>query len=665
MGKGRFSKTAVKRSVKVKNRSFQVRASVSPPNSKGRGRRSALGGFRMDSPSTARQAGMEVSNATQGGIYSPLFPVDLLEKPFSPDQDRLFYRHFYRRDPFVGRAIDLHCDIPISKTRLKMPECIDVEYGQRVLDFFQEMCRRIKLTHRLRDIAHEYWLFGNAWPFHEWDEENKVWSRIVVLDPGTLNVKAYPFSDVVGVSIRSSDEDKSFLSAARSGMDPKAVEALDDIPPEVLDRLESGEDVPLDTDPYTGSFVCQIARRKSYYEEFGVSILERILDVLLYRDKLRQTQTQIASRSMTPKNLIWGEGLNTDEVNELRNQVDYAIADPDFSIVTNYEVKWQLIGAQERLLNLSSEYEYTDALLTVGLGVTREVLTGEGTYSGNRIGLEIMSTLYMSFRDEISEYVEENVFRPVAVANDFYELDDKGNKKYIYPRLSFTRMALRDTADAFDSLFQLYQKGSVPVSVILDLLNVDPDDAYMRLKEDLFTVNDTNFNELIRTVYTELGRSVATDTNALDRVAIELGVKTKSPEPPDSGEGGGGDSGGDSGGAAPSEGPPEEGEATSDEPPEEAPEEAPSEEAPAEVKGPETPAAPPGAGEKAESKASALSDLGLLGLSLKGGGRKLAVQGRRKGLAVLRDAMGTALEQGSSLRVGSRVCQVKKAWNKR
>lgn len=555
MAKGRYSKTAGvsktaakssrhrsagSREIKIRRRAFNVSESSRKPTQK-----MALGGtgFQIREGAWNVNAEADVSMSNSGDFFSPLFPTDLLEKPATVEQGRAYHRHFYRKDPYVGRAIDLHCDIPISKIRLKMSDCKDKDRSSKILKFYEEMCRRILLQKRLREIAHEYWLLGYAWPFHEWDDDNKVWSSISILNPDTLKVDTVPYTDYIKVEIIPTSEDRSTLERADAAEASEDIrEALDQIPDDIREQIREQQNIPLDTDPFEGSFVHHLVRRKSFYEEEGISILERIMDTLLYREKLRQAQSQIATRSMTPKNLVWGEGLSTDDVNNLREQVDLAIADPDFSIISNYEVHWDQIGAQGRLLPLDNEYSHTEKLISIGLGVTVELLTGEGSFTGNRIGLEVMNNVYMAFRDDISEYVEDSIFRPVAVANDFYEMDEDGNRHYIYPRLTFTRLALRDNSDTFDQLFNLYQKGSLDVSVILDLLNIDPVDTKDRVERDTMTVNDSAFSEITRALYGEVGRLLAERTDAIKVIAKRLGLTLE--EPPEGAEGGGGGGGG-------------------------------------------------------------------------------------------------------------------------
>ena len=112
----------------------------------------------------------------------------------------------------------------------------------------------------------------------------------------------------------------------------------------------------------------------------------------------------------------------------------------------------------------------------------------------------------------------------------FVEEDEDGDEIVVHPTLSFTRLGLRDNQDTFDALFNLYQKGSLDIDVILELLNVDPMTTKAKLERDMWTLNDSQFNEVLRGVYGEAGRMLAENTEAIELIAKNLGLKYNPPE---------------------------------------------------------------------------------------------------------------------------------------
>ncbi len=537
--------------------------------------------------------GMNTSVSSQSPFFSPQLSTDFLELPQSLRERRELFRHFYDSDPIVGQAIDLHTELPLSKIRLakptprtcpsrfKSPE----DYANYILAFFSRMVKRIKLFQRLITATHHYHLDGNVFIFAEdgtvevpaevgqttvkqasavladdgttrevvteesvdyedredrelayYQRHYKGWDKIIILPIDQVALRSMTYTDKVKLSLIPSDRDRALIAQASAG-DEEAMGMVQEIPPEVRDYIETGKLIPLGTDPDEGSFCYHLKARAGSGEELGASILNRCLRDLMYREKLRQAQTQIASRAMTPKRLVWGENLSEGDTEDLREQVDLALVDPDYSIVTNYEVHWEEIGARDRLLDLSGEYEITDKHLYAGLGVTESILTGESTFSGDRVKLEVLNTKYVLFREVIQEYVEENLFKPVARRKGFVELDEWGEEEVVlYPRLSFTRLALRDSQDTFDALLNLYQKGSLSIDVILELFNIDPVDTKEKIERDMFTVNDALFNEVIRGIYGEVGRGIAEKTDIMAKIAAYLKLEV-TPEAPAEAEG--------------------------------------------------------------------------------------------------------------------------------
>lgn len=532
--------------------------------------------------STSGWGGANTALSGTNSFFSPQLSTDFLELPQSLRERREIYRHFYNSDPIVGQAIDLHTELPLSKVRLSAPKPLSApkgfksphDYGRYILSFFEKMCKRIKLFPRLLTGTHHYWLDGNVFFFAEdstvevpvdvghkvsrevyafiddegpkeevresveelEDREDRElayfqkhyqgWERLVILPIDQVQLTTFDFMDKVIIELIPSARARALMEQAKQG-DERAQRMVEEIPAEVREHIENNQLIPLGTDPDEGSFCFHLAARKGAGEDLGASLLDRCLRTLYYREKLRQAQTLIASRNMTPKRLIWGENLSEADTEDLREQVDLSLVDPDYSIVTNYEVHWEEIGSRDRLLDLSSEYEITDKQLFAGLGVTESLLNGESTFSGDRVKLEVLNTRYLLFREVLQEFVEDYLFKPVARRKGFVEKDEWGEEVVLFPRLSFTRLALRDSQDTYDALFNLYQKGSISIDLILEMFNIDPAQTREKLEKDMFTVNDSVFNEVIRGIYGEVGRMLAEKTDIADKIAKYLDLKMK------------------------------------------------------------------------------------------------------------------------------------------
>jgi hypothetical protein len=505
-----------------------------------------------------------------GNFYSPELSTDFLELPQSLDELRNYFRFFYDNDPFVGQAIDQHGELPLSKIRLRMPEAKSREIAEKAFRLCNRWAKAIHLLHLLMEISHEFWLLGEVFIFaedtspdmpqeireevyrevtaegeviEEWVERENAdeaavdwlkknysgWSAVRILPPEQIHMESFPFTDEALIELVPDSKTKAIVQKAQMG-DARAQRIVASMPEDVIEALHNGNNIALNTDPEAGSFCYYMARKKSQYEPRGKSILQRCLRVLVYRDKLRQAQTSIASRHMTPYRIVYGEDLSLEQVEELREQVDLALMDPDYSLITNFPVTWEEMGADQRLLDLSSEYDLTDRQLYAGLGVTESLLSGESSYSGDRINLEVINTRYMLFREILQDFVEEYLFKPMCQRMGFVEEDEDGVEYVVVPKLSFTRLAVRDSADTFDHLFNLYSKGSIDIDVILDLLNIDPVTTYEKLQRDLFTLNDPTFNEVMRGIYSRAGDDIVENSDVAKKIAEKLGLEYEKAE---------------------------------------------------------------------------------------------------------------------------------------
>lgn len=563
---------ATRRSKKAQNEGATVVRKL-PPLKKGKPDQIITSAMRMKLGYTSW--GGNTTQGAGGNFYSPELSTDFLELPQSRDEKRNYYRFFYRTNGYVHGAVNFNTIMPLSKVRIYPAKAANKELAKKATRFCTRWAQRINLLHRLIEIQHETNLIGEAFVFAEdkspdmppdvthepirkvmeeeiiedwaerpdaneraiaWLKKNyKGWTALRVLPPEQVNMRAFPFTDEKIMELIPDSETRNIVNAAFQG-DEDAIRVVNSMPATVVESVYHGNNIPLGTDPEAGSFCYHMARKKSQYEPRGVSLLEPILRTLVYRDKLRQAQTSIASRHMTPYRLIFAENMNDEQTEELREQVDLALMDPDYSIITNFRVEWEERGADQRLLNLDGEYEISNRELYAGTGMTEGLLTGESVYSGDRINLEVINRRFMLDRENLQEYVDEHLFKPMCARMGFVEEDEDGNMEVIYPRLSFTRLTIRDNQETFDILFNLYQKGSLDVDTLYEYLNLDPDTIRERLRRDLFTVEDATFNELIRSVYSRAGDQLVDNSNILEMIVQKLAMGIDYKKPSDGGE---------------------------------------------------------------------------------------------------------------------------------
>lgn len=524
-------------------------------------------------------SGLGTIQGSGGNFYSPELSSDFLELPQSLDEQRNTYRFFYDTDPFVGQAIDIHSELPLSKIRIGMPRVRTKAYQEMAAEamrFCENWSERMDLMHRLIEITHEYNLIGEVFIYVEdenpempkdvmyeevtlaegdeipddveevqgvywrrradWNERGyrwmkknyKGWTGLQVIPPEKVDVRAYPFTREKSYHLVFGKQERDIYEKALNG-DPEAKRIVSSMPRAIVEALALGENtIILNTDPDEGSFLIHMSRKRSPYDARGRSILQRCIRTLVHRDKIRQALAMVASRHMTPIRVVTFENGDINDIQAVREQIDLALMDPDHSIITNFPLEWNEMGADQRIPDWSSEFERTNQQLYAGMGVTESLLSGESSYSGDRINLEVINTRYLLFREIIQNLVEKKLFMPMCKAMGFIQEHD-GERDIVFPPMSFTRLALRDNSDTYDHLFNLYTKGSLSVSTIYDLLGLDPTLEHKRIEEEFMTLRDANFNEAVRGAYGELGRMMAEKTDMFQKLIQTLHLKEVAP----------------------------------------------------------------------------------------------------------------------------------------
>ncbi len=133
------------------------------------------------------------------------------------------FRYFYKTNPVLGRCIDLHVDLPLSKLKLTPPKNIDSELVKDYIYYFYDsLFSKIDIFNFLREFVKEYRIYGEAFAL----VEDNYASLSKSFDLASLENLSNVFSDV---SITLSDEDSDFVKRidADYKIDPKKVSVAD------------------------------------------------------------------------------------------------------------------------------------------------------------------------------------------------------------------------------------------------------------------------------------------------------------------------------------------------------------------------------------------------------------------------------------------------------
>ena len=189
--------------------------------------------------------------------------------------------------------------------------------------------------------------------------------------------------------------------------------------------------------------------------------------------------------------------------NEIRNKNSRAVKDrnikreyyngkvwcftvPNGYFVTRRNGKIGIHGNSGKVLTLSNEFELINQEILDGMMINNALLNGEGpNFSNAAVGIEAMIERLQTFRKEVSNWVEQKIYLPEAKRQGFIDKNaESEEEEYIYPKIKWHSMHLRDQQQHRTFVLQLYEKGLLSAQTVLETFDFDPDQEIERKRYD-------------------------------------------------------------------------------------------------------------------------------------------------------------------------------------
>jgi len=409
-------------------------------------------------------------------IYSPLFQVANLNLPRDRMTMNAWNRNFFDTHPIVRNAITLHATYPISKINVKCKH-------RKVEQFFNDMAERIDLFDAIAGVAFEFWKMGEAFPYAELDENNGIWSSIVVQNPDYVTVKKSGVSNIPIISLRPDEILKKIVTSNH----PSDIKMRQSIPDNIIHHIRKNEPIPLDN-----FNVSHLKMLSSPYDVRGTSIIVSCYKDLMLYDKLRECKFAQADSLVNPITLISvggsgeGEFHPSDAQLEAYRQIfEEAQWDKDFKIVTHAAVKVERVGASGAILDTQNDFNFIRENLYAGLMVPKSIMDTEGTaYASASIGLEVLRTRYITFRNMIEKWLEKKIFAPISQIQGFFEYRN-GEKVLIVPEIDWNHINLYDLNDYIQALGAYVEKSQISVHTLYRSLGLNWEEEQRLIREEM------------------------------------------------------------------------------------------------------------------------------------------------------------------------------------
>lgn len=206
--------------------------------------------------------------------FSPLFEESNLMLPRDRKTLAAWCRHYLATDPIIRNAISLHAQYPVSKFEL---ECEDT----KVKNLIGDMLDDLDITSILHGIGMEFFGLGECFPFVELDENEGLFSGIILHNPDYIEVRANVLSKDPIINLVPDENLKNIINSAA----PEDLKMRAQLDPTVIRLIQHGKPIPLDNFNIT-----QLAHKLHSYDVRGTSLIVSCFKDLMHRDKLREMQ---------------------------------------------------------------------------------------------------------------------------------------------------------------------------------------------------------------------------------------------------------------------------------------------------------------------------------------------------------------------------------------
>ena len=422
----------------------------------------------------------------QPQFFSPVHTPINWQIPSKRLEQYQWARFFYENEPKVASSIDFYSYFPMNDWE---NECKD----RNVKKYFDKLKKGLELPKWTRLMSHEIHKLGDCFPFIEitcdhcggsgrlgdeiCDHEGGTVRRIVILNPDYVEVYTAPMNPDPVIALKPDEE--------LINMVQKKTPGYERLTPEVRSLVSAGMPIRLDN-----RNVYHLKYGESGYSRYGVGMVRRLFPILSYKTKLMVAQWIVAERLIVPIKIV---KVGSDErpagpadIAAVQTQLAQTANDPNLTIVTHHAFELDWYGAAGKVLTLTNEFEFINQEILDGMMINNALLNGEGpNFSNAAVGIEAMVERLETFRREMSNWIEECIYKPEAIRQGFFERDeDTGEDEPVYPKVKWNSMHLRDQQQYRTFVLQLYEKGLLSAQTVLEAFDFDPDQEIERKRYD-------------------------------------------------------------------------------------------------------------------------------------------------------------------------------------
>ena len=254
-------------------------------------------------------------------------------------------------------------------------------------------------------------------------------------------------------------------------------------------------------------------------------VLQSAIDLKIIRDRERfkAQQSYKVNRLVTVPD---GE-LTPEDILSLEAKILDSAKNPEGTlIVTNYAVQWDEFSMDAReQVDLGSYEEKAERDIYSSFGMPDALIGGDDSYANSFMKMEMMTNEFQTVRLTLKKFIEDLVFKPIAIKKGFVITDDWGKPSVVYPSLKFDRITIARGTEDFSLLQDLAMSNKIPWRTLIEALNFDYEEVQSELKKEKLSMMNDAMGGVFDNALSEMSDKLLESEDFTKKVADMLGVK--------------------------------------------------------------------------------------------------------------------------------------------
>lgn len=303
-----------------------------------------------------------------------------------------------------------------------------------------------------------------------------------------------------------------------------------------LYNLGNKNAIPVDNDAFNNLGMYVATFQRAGLSNKDNSLFNRVLSDCITLQIATRRQIEKMNRGYQKIVLVEvDEKLAEDKVAELNDALLGAVQSGEgTALAVNFSVSTNDVELTPNDdLDLSDIIENAENNILEGAGVPSSLITdSDDAYSNSFLKTTILENEMTSFRTALADFVENQIFKPLAIKWGFMAQGEWGECEVIYPKLRFTKFSLARGSDDLVFMQELAENGQLPLSDIYEALGIDMQEALQKVKQEQSSLLNPDLKEVYSEKIGELAGQLLEaeaqqgESKLMQGIAENLGLKT-------------------------------------------------------------------------------------------------------------------------------------------